>query len=47
MAKRFKRNRKPLVEDEVSEYPYKVFEEKLRKAGVTNGIYRVKRPKKK
>ena len=33
MGKRFKRNRKKLRSDEVSELPYKVFEEKTPSAG--------------
>jgi hypothetical protein len=46
MKKRFKRNRKPHLSDEVSELPFKVFEEKLKKAGLLTYFLRVKRKKK-
>lgn len=45
MAKKFKRNRKEHRSDEVSELPYKVFEEKLKKAGVDKYVIRVKKKK--
>ena len=47
MAKRFKRNRKQMRSDEVSELPYKVFEEKLKKVGVDKYVIRVNNKKKK
>lgn len=47
MKKKFKRNRKPHRSDEVTELPYKVFEEKLKKAGVDKYVVRItKAPKK-
>lgn len=46
MSKRYKRKRKPLRDDEVSELPYKVFEEELKKAGITC-VVRVNRKKNK
>ena len=45
MAKRFKRNGKAHKEDEVSELPYKAFEEKLKKAGLDKYVIRIKRKK--
>lgn len=47
MSKKFKRNRKPHRSDEVTELPYKVFEEKLKKAGVDKYIIRINRKKQK
>ncbi len=47
MAKRFKRNRKSMNIDEVAELPYKVFEEKLKKAGIDKYVVRVKSKKNK
>lgn len=46
MSRRFKRNRKQLVSDEVSELSYKVFEDKLKKAGINKYFIRIKRKKK-
>lgn len=45
MTKRFKRTRKALKIDEVSELPYKAFEEKLKKAGLDKYVIRIKRKK--
>lgn len=45
MAKRFKRNRREHRSDEVSELPYKEFEEKLKKAGLDKYVIRIKRKK--
>lgn len=47
MSKRFKRNRKQLVSDEVSELPYKVFEDKFKKAGLDKYLVRIKHKTKK
>ena len=41
MKKRFKRSRKEHRSDEVTELPYKVFEEKLKKAGVDKYVIRI------
>ena len=46
MAKKFKRNRKERRSDEVTELPYKFFEEKLRKAGVDKYVIRVNKKRK-
>jgi len=46
MAKKFKRNRKEHRSDEVTELPYKVFEEKLKKAGVDKYVIRVNKKRK-
>lgn len=46
MGKRFKRCRKQLVSDEVSELPYKVFEEKFKKTGLDKYLVRIKRKNK-
>lgn len=43
MTKRFKRNRREHRGDEVTELPYKAFEEKLKKAGVDKYVLRVKK----
>lgn len=46
IAKRFKRTRKVLKIDEVSELPYKVLEEKLKKVGLDKCVIRIKRKNK-
>lgn len=47
MKKRFKRTRKQLRSDEVSELPYKEFEEKLKKIGADKFVVRINRKKNK
>ncbi len=46
MGKKFKRNRKIHLTDEVSEFPYKAFEEKVKERGLEKYFIRIKRKRK-